>query len=218
MERKDSFTSIKNEKKINKVITKLAIIITIFLILLIAFLYNLKILLSKRSEIIAEINKLNSSNSSIISQITDIENKSVMAKNFIQVWENNYIPNQKLLKGIDIQDVDNKIHKLAAENVMTNVVVNLSPVILAGGQFEKKTLKTYTTLIAIKFNAVTDINVFQFLDDLKKNIGYFMTIQEINLERVKKIDEEFLKNLSSGTIVTAITGEVKIRLYGIGEK
>ena len=38
------------------------------------------------------------------------------------------------------------------------------------------------------------------------------------MERTKKVSEEFLKSLANGNITTAISGEIKIRIYGIGEK
>ncbi len=218
MERKDSFAFLKNEKKVNRLITKLAIASCILLILLGIFAYSAKILLDEKNKMQQEVDSLSNLNSSIVSQIRDIENKSTMAKNYIKIWETDYIPNQKLMNGINIQEVEDKIQKLAAENDMVNVLVNLSPVILAGGQFEKETLKTYTTLVVIKFNAITDISVFKFLDDLRDNIGYFITIQELVMERTRKIDDEFLRTLANGNIATAVSGEVKIRLYGLGEK
>lgn len=218
MERKDSFAFLKNEKKVNRLITKLAIASCILLILLGIFAYSAKILLDEKNKMQQEVDSLSNLNSSIVSQIRDIENKSTMAKNYIKIWETDYIPNQKLMNGINIQEVEDKIQKLAAENDMVNVLVNLSPVILAGGQFEKETLKTYTTLVVIKFNAVTDISVFKFLDDLRDSIGYFITIQELTMERTRKIDDEFLRTLANGNIATAVSGEVKIRLYGLGKK
>lgn len=218
MERKDSFAFLKNEKKVNGLITKLAVASCILLILLGILVYSAKILLDEKNKMQQEVDSLNNSNSSIVSQIRDIENKSIMAKNYIKIWETDYIPNQKLMNGINIQEVEDKIQKLATENNMVDVLINLSPVILARGQFEKGTLKTYTTLVVIKFNAVTDISVFKFLDDLRDSIGYFITIQEFTMERTRKIDDEFLRTLANGNIATAVSGEIKIRLYGLGEK
>lgn len=218
MERKDSFAFLKNEGKVKKLMTKLAIASFVLLLFLAVFAYSTKVLLDEKNKMALEVDSLSNSNSSIVSQIKDIENKSNMAKNYIKMWETGYIPNQKLMNGINIQDVEEKIQKFATENGMANVLVNLSPVILVGGEFDRSVLKTYTTLVVIKFNAITDINVFKFLDDLRDNIGYFITIQELTMERTRKVDDEFLRTLANGNIATAISGEVKIRLYGLGEK
>ena len=218
MEKKDNFAFLKNEEKVNKLIIRLIIVSFLLLVLLGVFAYSAKVLLDEKDKMQQEIDSVNNDNSVIISQIRDIEAKSTMAKNYIKIWNDNYIPNQKLMKGINVQDIESKIREIAEKNNLTNIVINLSPVILAGGQFERENVKAYTTLIVVKFDAITDINVFKFLDEFMDSIGYFITIQEIKMERTKKVSEEFLKSLANGNITTAISGEIKIRIYGIGEK
>ncbi len=218
MEKKDNFAFLKNEEKVNKLIIRLIIVSFLLLVLLGVFAYSAKVLLDEKDKMQQEIDSVNNDNSVIISQIRDIEAKSTMAKNYIKIWNDNYIPNQKLMKGINVQDIESKIREIAEKNNLTNIVINLSPVILAGGQFERENVKAYTTLIVVKFDAITDINVFKFLDEFRDSIGYFITIQEIKMERTKKVSEEFLKSLANGNITTAISGEIKIRIYGIGEK
>ena len=218
MEKKDNFAFLKNEEKINKLIIRLIIVSFLLFVLLSTFVYSIKIFFDEKNKMQQEINSISNVNSVIISQIKDMEAKSTMAKNYIRIWNNDYIPNQKLMKGINVQDIESKIREIAEKNNLTNIVINLSPVILAGGQFERENVKAYTTLIVVKFDAITDINVFKFLDEFRDSIGYFITIQEIKMERTKKVSEEFLKLLANGNITTAISGEIKIRIYGIGEK
>lgn len=217
MERRDDFFALKNENKIKKLVIKLTIVSFILLILFGILTYSIEFQLKERKEAQQKIDSLNNYNSAITLQIKDIEKKSIMAKKYIKIWNTEYIPNQKLLKGIDIKDIEAKMQKFASENNMVNVVLDISPTILVGENFERKTLKTYTVLITMKFDTIMDINVFKFLDDIK-DIGYFVVIQEILLKRTKKVDDEFLKTLGSGNITSAVSGEIKIRLYGIGEK
>ena len=56
-----------------------------------------------------------------------------------------------------------------------------------------------------------------FLDNLKDEIGYFITIQDINLKRVGKVNQEMLDALSIGNVVTNVEGDVKVRVYGLGK-
>ena len=67
------------------------------------------------------------------------------------------------------------------------------------------------------FNSITDINVFMFLDSLKENLGYFITVQDVNLKRIKKVDQELLDKISNGENVAAVEGDIKIRIYGLGK-
>ena len=210
-------TSILQEKKINKLLTKVVFVSILFLFLFIVFIINLKVILSGKANAINKIEDLNIENTSILAEIENIDKKSKIAENYIEIWENGFLPKQKELKGIDIEDLQNSIERLAKETRLDDLVINFSPVILAGRNLEKTNVKVYTTLASLRFNSITDINVFMFLDSLKENLGYFITVQDVNLKRIKRVDQELLDKISNGENVAAVEGDIKIRIYGLGK-
>ena len=210
-------TSILQEKKINKLLTKVVFVSILFFVLFIVFIINLKVILSGKANAINKIEDLNIENTSILAEIENIDKKSKIAENYIEIWENGFLPKQKELKGIDIEDLQNSIERLAKETRLDNLVINFSPVILAGRNLEKTNVKVYTTLASLRFNSITDINVFMFLDSLKENLGYFITVQDVNLKRIKRVDQELLDKISNGENVAAVEGDIKIRIYGLGK-
>ncbi len=210
-------TSILQEKKIKKLLTKVVFVSILFFVLFIVFIINLKVILSGKTNAINKIEDLNMENTSILAEIENIEKKSKIAENYIEIWENGFLQKQKELKGIDIEDLQNSIERLAKETRLDNLVINFSPVILAGRNLEKTNVKVYTTLASLRFNSITDINVFMFLDSLKENLGYFITIQDVNLKRIKRVDQELLDKISNGEDVAIVEGDIKIRIYGLGK-
>ena len=210
-------TSILQEKKINKLLTKVVFVSILFFFLFIVFIINLKVILSGKANAINKIEDLNMENTSILAEIENIDKKSKIAENYIEIWENGFLPKQKELKGIDIEDLQNSIERLAKETRLDDLVINFSPVILAGRNLEKTNVKVYTTLASLRFNSITDINVFMFLDSLKENLGYFITVQDVNLKRIKRVDQELLDKISNGENVAAVEGDIKIRIYGLGK-
>ena len=210
-------TSILQEKKINKLLTKVVFVSILFFFLFIVFIINLKVILSGKANAINKIEDLNIENTSILAEIENIDKKSKIAENYIEIWENGFLPKQKELKGIDIEDLQNSIERLAKETRLDDLVINFSPVILAGRNLEKTNVKVYTTLASLRFNSITDINVFMFLDSLKENLGYFITVQDVNLKRLKRVDQELLDKISNGENVAAVEGDIKIRIYGLGK-
>lgn len=210
-------TSILQEKKINKLLTKVVFVSILFFFLFIVFIINLKVILSGKANAINKIEDLNIENTSILAEIENIDKKSKIAENYIEIWENGFLPKQKELKGIDIEDLQNSIERLAKETRLDDLVINFSPVILAGRNLEKTNVKVYTTLASLRFNSITDINVFMFLDSLKENLGYFITVQDVNLKRIKRVDQELLDKISNGENVAAVEGDIKIRIYGLGK-
>lgn len=211
-------TSILQEKKINKLLTKVVFVSILFFVLFIVFIMNLKVILSGKANAINKIEDLNIENTSILEEIENIDKKSKIAENYIEIWENGFLPKQKELKGIDIEDLQNSIERLAKETRLDNLVINFSPVILAGRNLEKTNVKVYTTLASLRFNSITDINVFMFLDSLKENLGYFITVQDVNLKRIKRVDQELLDKISNGENVATVEGDIKIRIYGLGKE
>ena len=205
------------DKRIRILIIKISLVCLVFLSASGILLYNITRLLSERNNFEKKVLSLEKQNRNILNQIKDLENKTITAKKYIEIWENKYPEEQKLLKGIDIEVLNNKIQKLAENTDLSNVNINFSPVIIMTDKFDRKTLAAYTTLIAIEFNALTDVSVFNFINDLE-NVGYFITIQEINLKRTGKVDDELLNSLSNGEKASTVNGTIKVRIYGLGEK
>lgn len=209
--------SVLQEKKISKLLSKVIIVSIICFILLIVFIVNLQIILKGKSNTLTRIDDLRIENATVVSEIENVEKKSKIAEDYIKIWNTDFLPEQKEFKGINIEELQASIEKLARETKLENLAINFSPVVLAGKDLSKQTIKVYTTLVSIRFTSITDINFFMFLDNLKDEIGYFITIQDINLKRVGKVNQEMLDALSIGNVVTNVEGDVKVRVYGLGK-
>ena len=101
---------------------------------------------------------------------------------------------------------------------MINISTNFSPLILVDGSFGKQNINVLTTLLTVKFSTITDIDAFNFIESFEKEIDYFNIIQEFSLKRLKKVDENFLKTLNGGNIVSGVEGTFIVRLYGLENK
>lgn len=207
-----------DDPKIKKLVIKISIASLVFLIMGGVLAYNVKGLISERESFQKKVNSLTKRNNEILKQIRDIENKSKTAKKYIQIWEKDFIVEQKELKGVDVDKIGERLQRLAKSSNLSNVDINFSPVTILGKDFEKNNIATYTTLVTIKFGAITDVDVFRFIDQIQKTIGYFTVIQNISLKRTGKVDDDFLSSLIDGKNTSAVTGETNIRIYGLGEK
>lgn len=208
----------KKKGKINKLFSKITIYLSITIAFLIIFLLILDLYSQKRATLQQEVNFLEKQNSSISAQISDIINKSIAAKTYIQIWNEEFSKEQKELKGINTTSAYTKILEIAKDSKLVGVSVNFSPLILASGVFEKQNIKVFTTVAVIKFSTITDIDVLNFLDNLKRDIGCFVILQDMSLKRTRKIDDEFIKTLNTGNVITAVDGEIRVRLYGLEAK
>ncbi|MDD2840160.1 MAG: hypothetical protein PHY80_03465 [Rickettsiales bacterium] len=165
-----------------------------------------------------KINVLEKQNLVISTQINDIINKSIAAKNYIKIWNEELSKEQRALTGINTTNTYATILQIAKDSKLVNVSVSFSPLILTAGAFEKQNVKVFTTVAFIKFSTITDIDVLNFLDNLKRDVGCFIIVQDISLKRTRKINDDFIKTLNTGNIITAVDGEIRIRLYGLEAK
>ena len=159
--------SVLQEKKISKLLSKVIVVSIICFILLIVFIVNLQLILKGKSNTLTRIDDLRIENATVISEIENVEKKSKIAEDYIQIWNTDFLPKQKEFKGINIEELQASIEKLARETKLENLAINFSPVVLAGKDLSKQTIKVYTTLVSIRFTSITDINFFMFLDNLK---------------------------------------------------
>ena len=208
----------KSKSKASILFTNIVIKFTISFTLLISSILVIKILSNNIKKTKIEIENLDEKNKAIIIQTTSIVNKSIAAKKYIKLWNEDLNAKQKELSGISVETIQAQIDKIASNQNITLSSIAFSPSVMTGGSFEKLSIVTYSTLVTIKFSTITDINAFKFLNDLKENLDNFIVVTEINLKRTKKITPDFLKQLGSGLPLTAIDGEFKVRLYGIEQK
>lgn len=208
----------KSKSKASILFTNIVIKFAISFTLLISSILVIKILSNNIKKTKIEIENLDEKNKAIIIQTTSIVNKSIAAKKYIKLWNEDLNAKQKELSGISVETIQAQIDKIASNQNITLSSIAFSPSVMTGGSFEKLSIVTYSTLVTIKFSTITDINAFKFLNDLKENLDNFIVVTEINLKRTKKITPDFLKQLGSGLPLTAIDGEFKVRLYGIEQK
>jgi len=201
--------------KLEKLINNIVIFSVIFLSFIIVIFFISEFSMARKVKFDEEIKSLNANNNEITLQIKDIINKSLMAKNYIFKWEKEYSPSQKNLSGIEVGNIQKTIEDIAIKDNIINLTLNFSPVIVAQDAFKRENLTVYTALITLTFNTITDINIYKFLDDLKNELPGFVVIQKLNFKRIKKIDENFLKTLSTMNIPSAVDGSVEIRIYNL---
>ena len=209
---------VNKKNKINRLFTHIITYgcITIFFLMLlfaITLFYR-----TKQNSFQQQMNVLNRENEAIQIQIDDIVSKSITAKNYIKIWNEDFTADERKLDGINLDEIKKQILELAENSHIINVSVKFSPLILIDGSFGKQNINVLTTLLTINFSSITDIDSFNFIESLKKQLKCFKIIQEVSLKRVKKVDENFLKILNNGNIPAGVEGSIVMRLYGLENK
>jgi hypothetical protein len=119
------------------------------------------------------------------------------------------------MKGIDVRYLEEKFNSIAKNNALTNVNISFSPPTVVNRVTNRNLSNMFEVSVIIEFDAVTDVNVYNFISLLENNKDYYILFREIEIKKTKDIDKIFINLLNSGTFVTAINGVIKLSIYGL---
>ena len=206
-----------NKSKLNRLLFRNVFYFFVFLGLLVFFILEFLFFSKNLKKTLLKNKNLTKQNNDILKNIKNLEKKEEETKKYIDFWDKNFSENQKLLNGIDVTKTENFIKNIAEKNYFSNLSISYSSTVIAP-KLENNLIQVYSILFTIKFSSITDINIYNFVNDLKNEFNYLMVIEKIYFERNNKIDSVFLNSLRNGVILSAVSGEIKLRIYGLGLK
>jgi cell division protein FtsB len=205
----------KKDAKVSKITFMILIFSSLSFVLLIIIFFLFNNFVNARSKYVSEIKNLNRHNNSLSDQISDLENKSVVAQKFIKKWKEELTDLQKSKDGISINKATQLLKDISKNHNINNLQINFSTPTTLEKNFKRKSIKVGNTLIDIKFDTISDINVLAFYDDIEKNIPNFIILESLEMVRTKKVNEEYFNNLRKGKVEPTLKASLKIRWYGI---
>jgi len=206
---------VKKDNKTSKLMTGIAILSAILIVLIFVTFFVFRELTVTINEGSLKMKNLQKHNLSLINQISDLENKSVVAKKFINIWRDDLTDIQKSKDGISINNATELLKKVSKDHNISNLQINFSNPAVLMGDFEKNSIKVNSTLITIKFDTISDINVLNFVRDFESKIPNFMLLTSLDVVRTEKINEEYFESLKKRKVIPTLRVELKIRWYGI---
>lgn len=215
---KKIITKAKKPKKSGKIakLTSTIISLSIILIILISSTFFIfQNFIKSRENLSLEINNLRRKEQSLINQIADLESQSANAQRYITMWREEFTEAQKSKNGISIDLATELLKNISKNHNVTDLQITFSSPAVLSGIFDRQSIRVSSTLITMRFNTITDINVLNFIQDIEKQIPNFMILTELKMTRTRKINEEYFDLLKRGNIVPTLKVELRIRWYGI---
>jgi len=204
------------QQKVSKLIKKIILLFILFGIFSSGLFYITKKIIKTRTSYINEINNLEKHYKTIKNKIIDLEEKSTIAMHHIKIWKNQLTPGQKEKKGISMDYAKTLLENLRIQNrIYTPLKINFTVPIAMKGIFDKQNIKVISTLMTIEFGAITDVDVYNFINSIEQEIAGYIVLEEVTLQRIKKVDKKYLESLKKGTKTPILKVKIKIRWYGI---
>jgi len=207
--------STKNTGKASKLTSMILIFSSVLTILIFVTFFTFKDFVKTRNSFGLEIQNLKKHEKSLLNQISELEDQSATAQKFITMWREEFTDAQKSREGISINFATELLKKISKNHNISNLQINFSKPSELSGIFEKNSIEVSNTLISIKFDTITDINVLRFIEDIENQIPNFIILTSLNMTRTTKISEEYFESLKNGVTIPTLKAELNMRWYGI---
>lgn len=165
-----------------------------------------------------KIQEYNQELETVSKNIKNIERRSKTLEKYVQLWQK--LPeNNKNLNPISINEAKEKIQTALDNNLIFNADINISKPVKLSGIFNKDSVSVNSTAITIEYDAMLDGSIFDFIEEIEKELPGYVIIESIDFERmIKEITKRMLYDISKGNFVSIFKGEIKIYWFKIDKK
>ena len=163
-----------------------------------------------------ENKKLNREISSIKREKNNYSKKLGLANEYISQYEKikTEFENERL--SLNRKIVRNKLNALKEKHKIADLQVNISPAkAIAEKELKKKNIDVQTSPINISLKAFTDIDVYNFIHDLSKEMPGFVVVKTFNIYRNSDLGKNNLIAISRGSKPTIVTSDIALDWVGI---
>jgi hypothetical protein len=149
-------------------------------------------------------------------ELKQLEEKSLLTKTYIELWNNEISEKQKEMNGIDIEIVKEFISKILQKHHLVNVQSNFSAletIPSADSEGMEKPVVIVGSAVTIQFNSLTEYPLYYLIRELAASKMFFLDLESFSIKKVKNLDKNVINNLVKGTLDYVLEIELKLHLY-----
>jgi hypothetical protein len=110
------------------------------------------------------------------------------------------------------------LKQVAAQNSITNLVGEVEPLEpIVNEAFKKKTFQGITSQVSLEFAAMTDEQIYRFLDAILGQFPGYIKVTRFELTRVSNISDDIFLTASKGTFPELVKGLLEFNWIGVRE-
>lgn len=160
-----------------------------------------------------EVQAIESSTSSVRSEIESLQNKMQEIKKYKEIWIN-ISENKKSLVGIKIDNINTKLEQIGSKYNISQSNIKVSfPENVKDGIFDISSSDLVFSSVNLTFNAISDTEALMFVSDLIQSLPGYAVISKLSIAKTKDYTNEDLIKISSGADVGSIVSSVDFFWY-----
>lgn len=110
----------------------------------------------------------------------------------------------------------NLLNRLKDEYKLTHLSLSMSPAeVIQNKEFQRKNAQVVSSDMKLKFSGISDSQLFSFLQALQIELGGYVRVTALTLDRTGNIDEKSLRAISKGNMPELVKGDVTLEWLGL---
>lgn len=147
------------------------------------------------------------------------EDKHQEAKRYLELYEQIISKSeQDKISDLGREKAQNWLRNAATANNIMNMDGAVDAVTLINNPaFKKDTLEGITSNVTLKFDAMTDEQIYRFLQDIEDNFPGYIKVTSFAIEKKHDIDDSILRSAGQGNFPKLVSGELHFSWIGVRE-
>lgn len=163
------------------------------------------------------LSRINNDISSLQRKLQGLSEQAIQFSEAVKVWEG--LPdNKKLLQGLRISDAKDLMDKFEKEYYISNVNVIFSKPEKVTEELVSSTVEVMKSTVSIKFSAISDVHVFDFIDAVLNEYPGYVHITSLTMNRSQMITKDVLTQIANGGKPSLVDAKLDFIWYGLNYK
>lgn len=150
--------------------------------------------------------------------ITSQEEKSRQAESYLDLYREIKSGNSKIGGGLNREQAQEWITKTALHYELTDLAGDFEPIApIQNPEFQKQTLEGLSSKVSLSFSAMTDVQLYGFLEKLVEEFPGYVKLESLELKKKGDITPAVFEQVGKGEIPELATGKVVFHWIGVRE-
>jgi len=166
-----------------------------------------------------KLSMINNDINSLQRKLQGLSEQAIQFSEAVRVWES--LPEERrAMQGLRIGEAKDLMDKFEKDYYLSNVGITFSKPEKVTENYTTSTVGVVSSSVNIKFNTISDVHAFNFLDALIKKYPGYIKVTSFSLSRNQVVTKNILKQISEqgSTLPTLVDAKLDFIWYGLEYK
>ncbi|MDR0572136.1 MAG: hypothetical protein LBG48_04765 [Rickettsiales bacterium] len=159
-----------------------------------------------------EIDEVTKKTETIRQEAIDLEEKLILTRKYVDIWNNKINKRQKEMKGVNAKDIEDAFNDMLKNHYVVDVQLNFSPLKNVPLR-DTNVVQMTSNSVGITFGAVTEYPLYYFVKGLDNSKEFFYDIEKFSIKKMRNLGRDVISDIISGNPNYIFKVEATVHVY-----